>query len=218
MSAELAGLYGGTFDPIHQGHLAPVEQIAAQIGLEQVVLMPCHIPPHRQSPAVDSTHRLAMVKLAAEAYPRFRVSDWEITRQAPSYTVDTLHHLCQTWPDKHWYVFIGMDSLLSFHRWHRYQDILTMANLVVALRPGAVIEAADAEITRLLAEHRVVGIDALKHSKAGAIYLAENELQDVSATELRQQLQTGNTSHPMLNADVSRYIAHHGLYQTTPQA
>ena len=130
------GILGGTFDPIHYGHLTPAREAMQALGLEHIRLMPNHIPPHRPQPVASSEQRLAMVTLAASEFGGFQVDDRELRRQSPSFTFDTLRQLRHELPDTPICFLIGMDSLLSLPTWHRWQELTDYAHLVVSVRPG----------------------------------------------------------------------------------
>ncbi len=120
----LLGFYGGTFDPIHHGHLQLALYVAAHCQLSCLQLLPCHLPPHRAHPGVSSAHRAAMVELAIAPYPQLQLNTLELSKNSPSYTVETLEQLRAQYPTDTLLFVIGMDSLNQFQHWHRYQDIL----------------------------------------------------------------------------------------------
>lgn len=207
MSAPI-GLFGGTFDPIHQGHVNLVSQLAEQVGLEKVWVMPCLISPHKQGPGVQSHHRLAMAKLATEHHDMFQVSDWELTQTGPSYTVQTLEMLRDQDTDKTIMMFMGMDSLIRFTQWRRWQDILKMCHLLVNQRPGYHISQIDPVLqTRLTTD-----VQSLKHQSTGKIYLGKGQEIDISSSQIRQALPTQKTCPDYLGNKVFMYIKQHELY------
>ena len=124
------GLFGGTFDPIHQGHVEMALRLADKLELDGVMLMPTFVPPHkiRESMAA-AEHRLAMCRLAAELSPLLQVSDLELQREGASFTVDTLSVLCEQNPDTQWYLITGADMFVTLRTWHRFEDIARMAVL-----------------------------------------------------------------------------------------
>jgi nicotinate-nucleotide adenylyltransferase len=210
------GIFGGTFDPFHAGHLALALYSVEQLGLDTLAIMPCHIPPHRQQPGVTSEHRAAMVQLAIAPYPALYLESLELERNTASYSVDSLSLLKQKYPQDTLLFFIGMDSLQNFTRWHRWQDILQLANLVVWQRPG--YDAQTASCQQLLLDYpsaapatvAATSNPARYFSKAaGQILLLDNPQYDISATQIRadQRLQ-------QLPA-VAAYIAKHQLYRSS---
>ncbi|HAT40563.1 MAG TPA: nicotinate-nucleotide adenylyltransferase [Rheinheimera sp.] len=200
------GFYGGTFDPVHQGHVQLALFALQHCGLHSLDLIPCHLPPHRQAPT-SAAHRVAMLELALAPYPQLQINDLELSHQQPSYTVDTLTTLKQRYPNDSLCFLIGMDSLQYFTRWHRWQEILELAHLLVVDRPG--YSAEDGDAPELLARSQVTDLDALDRHAAGCIYRLANPPFDVSATLLRQN-PTG--AHPLQIPAVADYIKQHGLY------
>lgn len=139
--AKTRVLFGGTFDPIHLGHINTATQACQQIGADELILLPCHLPPHKQHPKVTSADRLNMVSAVAaelDASLPFKVtcSDHEITRGGASYTRLTVEYFQQLEPSATLFFFIGMDSYLSFTTWYHWQEILDFCQLLVAKRPG----------------------------------------------------------------------------------
>lgn len=132
----LHALFGGTFDPIHYGHLKPVEALAQQVGLQHIILLPNNVPPHRPQPEANAQQRLKMVELAVAANPLFSVDSRELLRDAPSFTIETLESLRKERGAERPLAFIiGQDSLLSLHKWHRWESLLDVCHLLVCARP-----------------------------------------------------------------------------------
>lgn len=206
MSRTLAGFYGGTFDPIHQGHLQVALYVQQTCRLDSLTLLPCHLPPHRAHSA-SSTHRAAMVELAIAPYPQLQLSRLELAREQPSYTVDTLQQLATATPAAQLCFVIGMDSLQTFTRWHRWQDILQRCHLIVVQRPGYSAEDGDAPV--LLQQFGLTDIAALQTQHNGGILLLDNPHWPVSATAIRQ----GRQPDAWQIASVQDYIRQHHLYQ-----
>lgn len=207
------GLLGGTFDPIHIGHLRPAIEARDAIGLTEVRLIPNHIPPHRANPFCSSEQRLAMVKLAAAENRGFVVDERELRRDKPSYTIDTLIELRHELPDTPLCFLMGMDSLLGLPGWHRWQALLDYAHLVVSSRPGWQPDYP-AEVAQLLARHHTTDASALHRRLAGHIWLADNQPIELSATRLRAMLDAGQDTRYLLPEPVAHYIEQQGLYRT----
>jgi len=203
---RLLGFYGGTFNPIHQGHLQAALYVYNTCGLDQLSLLPCHIPPHREAP-LGSEHRVAMVHLAIAGYPQLGVDLTELQNHTPSYTVNTLQLLKTRFANDTLCFVIGMDSLQYFTQWHQWQQILTLCHLIVLQRPGYSAAAGDAPA--LLSAHGLHSIDQLRASSAGGILLLDNPLWSVSATAIR----SGHQDAQGEIAAVSAYIRQHQLYQ-----
>lgn len=193
-------LFGGTFDPIHNGHIELARRFAAQLGLEQVIFMPTFQPPHKlksdMAPAVD---RLAMCRLACAPYAELAVSDWEINRRGASFTVFTLEQLKQQYPDGELYLLMGADMFLTVGTWYRFADIARMATLCAA--PRDAVNAA--ELRAYAAELEEQGTRCV---------VAEFTLPIWSSTEIREQLQSGASLTNEVPPQVASYIAAHGLY------
>jgi nicotinate-nucleotide adenylyltransferase len=133
--SQAIGILGGTFDPIHFGHLRTALELCDALNLAQVRLIPCYQPVHRKLPAASPQQRLAMVKEAIAGEPALQVDTCEIDRQGPSYTIDTLQILSKNFPNTPLCMIMGIDALLSFSSWHRWEEILTLSHLIVAHRP-----------------------------------------------------------------------------------
>jgi len=211
------GLLGGTFDPIHLGHIRMAQEFKAQLGLDEMRLLPCHLPPHKAIPARTSAQRLAMVQLALKTTPELQVDARELSREQASYTIDTLVELRReqgTGVALCWCV--GMDSLVSLNRWHRWRELLDYAHLVVATRPGWSLPTSG-EVAGWLAAHRV-DAQLLSERAAGGVVVAPLSLVDVSSTQLREALAglgvKANTNwHEQLPAGVYDYIEQQQLYR-----
>jgi len=209
----MLGFYGGTFDPIHQGHLQSALYVQQYCQLDRLELIPCHLPPHRAHPGVSSEQRAAMVRLAITPYPKLSLNLLELEKNSPSYTVQTLELLRAQYPNDTLLFVIGMDSLTQFHSWFRYQDILKLCHLLVCQRPG--YQPDSIETQALLAAHQLAAVSDLQSKTHGGILILPNPLLDVSATAIRQSLQQStNGKADALQIDaVAAYILEHQLYQ-----
>lgn len=204
-------LLGGTFDPVHHGHVQSALELKQRLSFSQFYLLPCHIPPHRQLPGVSSQHRLAMVKLAI-AGTELAVDDRELLRQQPSYTVDTLQQLRQEQGSAVSIVWVmGTDAFASLDSWHRWQDLLGLAHIVVIARPGESLPE-QGPVAQLLASHRAASAEQLRGQPAGLIWLESLTPYPVSATLIRQALLHNAPVSHYLPASVLNYIQQHRLY------
>ena len=195
------GLFGGTFDPPHVGHLALAEWARERLKLDEVVFMPVGQPPHKRSARMSSArHRLAMTRLATRGNPAFRVSSVEVGARSPSYTVDTLRRLREERPRDRWYLLIGSDSLGEFHTWREPESILRLSTLAVAERPGCGEEA-----------WRRWG------KRPGLVSLGNPGL-DVSSTMVRARARAGQSLRYLVPDAVAAYIARHRLYRSAALA
>lgn len=210
----LHAFFGGTFDPIHYGHLRPVEVLAHEVGLSQVTLLPNHVPPHRPQPEANPQQRLKMVELAIAGNPLFEVDDRELHRATPSYTIETLETIRKQRGAALPLAFIiGQDSLLTLHKWHRWQALLGVCHLLVLARPGYHDRMDTPELQQWLEQHRVTDARQLSQQPQGYVYLADTPLLEISATEIRQHRHQGISCDDLLPRAVQRYIELQGLYR-----
>ncbi|WP_145525762.1 nicotinate-nucleotide adenylyltransferase [Yersinia vastinensis] len=210
----LHALFGGTFDPIHYGHLKPVEALAQEVGLQHIILLPNNVPPHRPQPEANAQQRLKMVELAVTGNPLFSVDSRELLRDSPSFTIDTLESLRKERGAEQPLAFIiGQDSLLSLHKWHRWESLLDMCHLLVCARPGYSQTLDTVELQHWLEAHQVFDPQVLSTRSHGAIYLANTPLLDISATDIRHRRHQGESCDDLLPRAVQRYIELQGLYR-----
>jgi len=212
--SELHALFGGTFDPIHFGHLRPVEALAKQTGLQRVTLLPNNVPPHRPQPEASSAQRVAMLRCAIRDLPLFEIDTRELERETPSWTVTTL----EAWrtergAEQPLAFIIGQDSLLSLSKWHRWQDLLSLCHLLVCQRPGYPTRFDSPDMQRWLEQHLAPDIRQLHQQPAGHIWLADTPLYDISATEIRRRRHQNQPCDDLLPAAVIDYIDREGLYR-----
>lgn len=211
---QLQALFGGTFDPVHYGHLKPVEALANLIGLSQVIIMPNNVPPHRPQPEASSLQRKTMIQRAIADKPLFRLDERELQRDTPSWSSQTI----QAWreeqgPARPLAFIIGQDSLLSFPTWHRYETILDHCHLLVCRRPGYPQQMSDEASQQWLEQHLTHRIDDLHALPAGKIFLAETPWLNISATLIRERLSRGEACDDLLPESVLDYIKQQGLYR-----
>ena len=195
------GLFGGTFDPIHNGHLHIARSFADELDLESVILLPAGDPYHKTAPRTAAHHRLAMAEIAAKADSRLAVSDCDIVRQGATYTHDTVQIFRQHFPAAEFWLLIGMDSLLQLHTWHRWQNLVRQCRIAAAPRPDSSLAQAPAPLQSWLAE-------ALPQ---GRLHILQAEPLPISSSQIRQQLATEHTS-PDIPPEVLSYIQQHQLY------
>ncbi|WP_034474220.1 nicotinate-nucleotide adenylyltransferase [Aestuariibacter salexigens] len=206
------GVFGGTFNPPHYGHFCPVQDAARQVGIKRIMVVPCQIPPHKAKPETSAATRLTMVRLAAEHFNGFEVSDIELKRAGKSYTVDTLEQLRNDMPDTPICFFMGLDSLLHFDSWHRWQDIPKLSHIVVCARPGWQPDY-NTNIQRLLEQRLTEAPAQLHRDKCGCLFFASVAPYHVSSTEIRQRLEKQQNLHGMMPDNVHAYINEHRLYR-----
>ena len=208
------GILGGTFDPVHNAHLALAHRAAALLGLERVLWIPAGQPPHRPAPRATPAHRLAMSRLATAADPRFVVDDSEVASTAASYTVHTLERLRREFgPDRPLVLLMGADALRGLAGWYRWRELLDLAHIAVATRPGFPFDTLGSPVAEEFAARRTADADFLR--PAGAIVPFELVAGTVSATEARQLLSAHAPRARLLEllpAPVLDYIQANHLY------
>ncbi len=197
-------LFGGSFNPIHNGHLAIARAVADQVGLDRVILLPSKSPPHKAvGSLIDARHRLAMIRLAVADDPLFCVHEWDLTRDGPTYSIDSVDHFRREQGDQTeicW--IIGADSLAELHLWHRVAGLVDRCRFLTASRPGS--ESIDwGPLSSLLSS------DQIEKLKGGVL---ETAMVDISATDIRRRAAAGASLDGLVPPGVARYIADRGLY------
>jgi len=210
---SLVGVFGGTFDPIHNGHVRPIREVQKQAGLDPILFIPNADPPHRQTPVANADHRLAMIKLALEGDPGLLVDDRELKRGGPSFMVDTLRSLQQDYASSRLCLVLGWDAFASFDSWHQWQEILRIAHIVVMNRPGWL----DHDLPRWCGDRIGAGLEDLIAESWGRVVLVTVTPCDVSSTALRQRMHQGLDVHAELAPAVWDYICVQGLYGVPQQ-
>ncbi len=203
-SARRIGIVGGSFDPIHLGHLIIAQDALERLELDEVVFIPAAIPPHKQHlQQEDAEHRLNMLKLATEGDLRFSVSDVELRRGGVSYTYETVRALKNEHPDDDWILIVGSDTLVELHTWYKIDELLELCNVASFLRPGESSVDGIGKKIELSAEHK----DQLLGN------LIEAHLIEISSTEVRMRVAEGLGIHYLVPPEVEMYIYEHGLYR-----
>ncbi len=187
------GLLGGTFDPVHNAHLALGRVALDTLALDELRWVPAGTPWQKARVVTHAEHRVAMLRLALAGEPRFTLERCELERPGPSYTLDTLRELQQREPGATWFLIVGQDQYANLPTWHGWQELLSRVTLAVAARPGAA-QATDARLQGLV--HRVLPLPAM----------------DIAASALRQRVAGGQTIDGMVPPAVARYIDQHALY------
>lgn len=215
MSADLnkqpMGVFGGTFDPIHYGHLRTAYELKQTLGCAQIRFLPCGLPPHRATPVASAEQRLKMVSLAVEGQRGFVVDDRELHRGGPSYSVDTLESLRIEFPDWPLCLFVGMDAFLGLPRWYRWQRIFELAHVVVAHRPGWRVPERG-PLGELLSQRGTVDVQELHTQLAGRIFVHAVTQLEISSTEIRDLIRAGRDPRFILPDPVRDNILESGCY------
>lgn len=196
------GIMGGTFSPIHIGHLMIAQRAYEEYHLDQVVFLPNGNPPHKAGDAVlDAFHRAEMVKLAIRSHPEFGFSDLEIKNENFSYTSDTLAHFCSLDPEASYYFIVGADSLDYMDKWHEPQEIFSRATILAAARGNLEQESMEVKIQEL---------EQKFHASIGLLHLPNVA---ISSQWIRKNIKEGYSVHYYVTEDVEAYIKEHGLYR-----
>ena len=217
------GVFGGTFDPIHSGHLELARELRTGLGLSAVRFIPAGDPPHRAAPVAAAAHRLAMVELAIAGHPELEVDAREILRAGRSYTVTTLEELRLEEPSRPLALIVGGDAFLGLPTWHRWRELFELAHVVVVARPGVVIEGAlPPELAAEWARRLRPDASALASASAGTLLLPTVTAHPISASAIRAQLARGGDGiaavRGLLPAAVLAYIDRNQLYRSRPDA
>lgn len=205
------GVFGGTFDPVHYGHLRTAFELLQTLGLGEVRFLPCGTPPHREQPVADGPTRLEMVQIATRAQEGFVVDDRELHRDGPSYSVDTLAALREEYPARSLCLIIGMDAFLGLPRWHHWREILDLAHIVVAHRPGWRAPAAG-PLGELVAQRGSRRSDDFRNSKSGRIFVQAVTQLEISSTEIRVLIKAGRDPRFLMPDSVRNRIMERGCY------
>ena len=208
------GVVGGTFDPVHFGHLDAVDAARSALALSEVLFIPSADPPHRSvEPHASPFHRFAMVALAINACPSYRLSDLELVREGHSYTSDTLRRLhAAGWHAWQIFFILGADAFAEIATWHAFPAVLDFAHFVVVARPGTTLEHALTRTPELRTRAQSPR-DYVGQSGPTRVFLVEARTRDISSTLIRQRLAASQPIDDFVPAAVARHIAIHHLYQ-----
>lgn len=216
---ERAGLFGGTFDPVHLGHLRAAEEIRENLSLDKVYFIPAALAPHKKTAnATPSLHRLEMLRLAVSDNPGFEVCDYELGKAAPSYTVETLRHLKKTHPESEYYFMVGNELFREIETWKEWRELFKLSNFAVITRPGY----PDPEGVKLpLALENDFSyykekenVKFYKDKNSSLIAFSRIMGLEVSSTEIRRCVKSGRSIKYLVPASVEEYILRHGIYAT----
>lgn len=210
------GILGGTFDPIHYGHLRLAEEMRELAGLAQIRFIPTGNPPHRDTPQVTAQHRSAMVQLAIADQPAFVLDEREVMRERKCYTMDTLRELRGELGDEQpLCLLMGGDAFLQLHTWHEWDSLLDLAHIVVGFRPGYTLEERIHSATPALRQHyqqHLCTVDYLSAHPAGGIAELAIPKLEISSTLIRARVTEKRTIRYLLPETVANYIYQHNLY------
>lgn len=209
--SDAIGILGGTFDPVHFGHLRSALEVCQQLELNHVRLIPCAIPPHRQDTMASADARRLMLELAVKYVPQLLVDDRELHREGPSYTVDTLLSLREEFVDNPLFLILGTDAFRGIKSWSRWQQILQLAHIVVVQRPDETLELQE-DLQHWYQQHLAKTEDRLLSS--GMIWSLKVTPLAISATQIREDLMAGKPVNFLLPESVITVIEQLGLYRS----
>jgi nicotinate-nucleotide adenylyltransferase len=223
MAAMVAplGVFGGTFDPIHIGHLELAREVRDALELSAVRIIPAGDPPHRAAPVATAIHRLAMVELAIEDIAGLEADRREIDRPGRSYTVTTLESLRVEDPARPLALIVGADAFVGFPGWHRWRELFSLAHIVVVARPGSAFPAhLPPELADQWARRQAREAATLHHAPAGLVFVQQITPHDISASSIRMQLARGTEGvaavRGLVPPAVLAYIDRNQIYRSRP--
>ena len=208
---EPLALFGGTFDPVHYGHLRCADEARQKLGLNNLYLLPAGTPPHRGTPQATTKQRLEMLQLAQSEFSQLKIDDRETRRNGPSYMVDTLEELRTELPQKPLLLLIGQDAANHLHSWFHWEQLFELAHIVILTRPGAKAEYRS-DLARKIQRRLSTDVQSLNHSVAGKVLYLEVTSIDVSATSIKSIIRLGRSPQSMLPSVVLDYINENQLY------
>ena len=210
---SVLGIFGGTFDPVHFGHIKLTLALLEHFDFEQIRFIPCQQPPHKQAVCVDAAHRWQMLNLVTHSSPKLVVDDRELKRSGPSYMIDTLKEFREeTRAACALVLILGVDAFLNFCTWHKYDEILSICHIMLLRRPGYRLAGQGCEYG-LYREHGTDEIMAVCQASGGYIYLSDEEEIEISSTAIRQCIAEGRQPRYLLPGNVWDYIRRHDLYR-----
>ena len=213
------GIFGGTFDPIHDGHIFPVLEAAEKTNIKKVALMPCYIPSHKNPANASSAHRLKMVELVCAEHALFYPDSRDINREKPTFSLDSLTEIRQEMPTTPLCFFIGTDSLQNLFSWHQWSTLFSLCHFVVCARKGDAVQDLKSDsdgflqLQALLNKRQTFNPIDLHNSLAGHIYVANTQSLTVSSSNIRQQLANNEAGDALMPPKILDYIQQHKLYQ-----
>ncbi len=208
-SEPLCGLFGGTFDPFHYGHLTPVKAVFRAAALARVIYIPAAVPPHRPQPSAGAADRLAMTRIGLAGEADFEVDDIELKRAGRSYTFDTLQDLRRQNPRQRYALLVGLDALIGLETWHRWEELQRSVHIIAISRPGW---RAPQPLPAWWRAARVESSAGLRHAQTGKILVAETAPVAISATRVRARIRAEGDPGDWVPPGVRDYICEHNLY------
>ena len=215
--APLVGIFGGTFDPIHYGHLRVAEEIVETVGLQKMYFVPAGMPRLRYSPVASSQHRVEIVRLAIQKNPDFVLDEREIYRDGVSYSIDTVREFKQEFGEEVRLCFIlGADAFIKLPEWNNWKELFNLCHFIVSTRPGysltLIKELLSKELREECSQRWVSNTESLKKDTSGLIFIASTTMLDISATSIRAHIAVGRSVRHLVPSVTVNYISENKLY------
>lgn len=207
----MIGIFGGTFDPVHLGHLGLAQAAKSQLGLQQVIFVPLGIPPHRDMPSVSAAGRLEMLQAALQPGAGFIIDSVEIDKQTPSWTIETLAHFARVMPQETLCLLMGADAFKSIDQWHEWQSLLDYGHIAVIDRKGHKMDF-NITVAEFLARHQVDQLPEVIAGGRGRILWLEADVPEVSSSMVRGLIQAGKPVAELLPTRVFNLIVENRFY------
>ena len=215
--SPLVGIFGGTFDPIHYGHLRVAEEIVETVGLQKMYFVPAGMPRLRHSPVASSQHRVEIVRLAIQKNPDFVLDEREIYRDGVSYSIDTVREFKQEFGEEVRLCFIlGADAFIKLPEWNNWKELFNLCHFIVSTRPGYTLtlikELLSKELREECSQRWVSNTESLKKDTSGLIFIASTTMLDISATSIRAHIAAGRSVRHLVPSVTVNYISENKLY------
>lgn len=215
--SPLVGIFGGTFDPIHYGHLRIAEEIVETVGLQKMYFVPAGIPRLRHSPVASPQHRVEIVRLAIQKNPDFVLDEREIYRDSVSYSIDTAREFKQEFGEEVRLCFIlGADAFIKLPEWNNWKELFNLCHFIVSTRPGYTLtlikELLSKELREECSQRWVSNTESLKKNASGLIFIASTTMLDISATTIRAHIAVGRSVRHLVPSVTVNYISENKLY------
>jgi nicotinate-nucleotide adenylyltransferase len=215
---ERAGLFGGTFDPIHLGHLRAAEEIREELSLDRIIFIPASIPPHKHKTHITPPrHRLEMLKLAISENPSFEICNYELKKKTMSYTVDTLRYMNTTYPDSEFYFIVGNELFSEIETWKEYKELFKLSNFTVITRPGYSEGNSEKLLLALKNDFsyykRKDNVISYREKNSKIIAFTKIRGLEISSTEIRQYAMSGKSIKYLVPSAVENYILGNNIYR-----
>ena len=215
--SPLVGIFGGTFDPIHYGHLRVAEEIVETVGLQKMYFVPAGMPRLRHSPVASPQHRVEIVRLAIQKNPDFVLDEREIYRDGVSYSIDTVREFKQEFGEEIRLCFVlGADAFINLPEWNNWKELFNLCHFIVSTRPGYTLtlikELLSKELREECSQRWVSNTESLKKDTSGLIFIASTTMLDISATSIRAHIAAGRSVRHLVPSVTVNYISENKLY------